>query len=130
MMFGFTLLLGFNDENNAQPITEKEENTNPRLSEPNPSAWNNLPMEVVISDFGESDGIFSSFICDEINKRIKSEPLKSLQELDAVDKKSRKYAFKNCFSPEASDSSGVLNIISGYSNKFPELVGEIRNATK
>ena len=129
-MLGSTLLLGFHDQNNAQPVAEKEENTNPRLSEPNPSAWNNLPMEVVISDFRESDGIFSSFICDEINKRITSEPLKSLQELDAVDKTSRKYAFKNCFSPEASDSSGILSIISDYSNNFPELVGEIRNATK
>ena len=127
-ILGFALLLVCNDENLAQPIT-KNENTNTRLSDPNPGAWNNLPMELVISDFQESDGIFSSFICDEINKRIKSEPSKSLQELDAVDKESRKYAFKNCFSSEASDSSGVLNIISGYSNKYPELVDEIRNAT-
>ena len=87
-------------------------------------------MELVISDFQQSDGIFSSFICDEINKRIKSEPLKSLQELDAIDKKSRKNAFKNCFSSEAGDFSGVLNSISGYSNNYPELVDEIRNAAK
>ena len=128
-ILGFALLLVCNDDNLAQPFT-KNENTNTRLSDPNPGAWNNLPMELVISDFQESDGIFSSFICDEINKRIKSEPLKSLQELDAVDKKSRNNVFKNCFSSEAGDFSGVLNSISGYSNRYPELVDEIRNAAK
>jgi hypothetical protein len=126
---GIALLLVCNDDNLAQPIT-KNENTSTRLSDPNPNAWSNSPMDLIISDFQESDGIFSSFICDEINKRIKSEPLKSLQELDAVDKKSRKYAFKICFSSEAGDFSGVLNSISGYSNKYPELVDEIRNAAK
>ena len=129
-MLSFTLLLGFNDENKAQPITKKEEYTNPRLSEPNPSAWNNLSMEIVISDFQESDGIFSSFICDEIKKRLKAEPLKSLQSLNAIDRKSRLYAFKICFSSEGSDTSSVLNAIKIYTNKFPVLVGEIKNVAK
>ena len=128
-IFGILLLLGSNSSAIAQSAT-KNENTNTRLSDPDPEAWNNLPMALVISDFQESDGIFSSFICDEINKRIKSEPLKSLHDLGAIDKKSRKYAFKICFSPEGSDSTEVLNVISGYSNKYPEVVDEIRSAAK
>ena len=126
---GSILLLGLNGENKAEPVT-RSENTNPRLNDPNPDAWNNLPMELVISDFQKFDGIFSSFICDEINRRIKSETLKTLQELETIDKRSRVYAFSNCFSPEANDYSKMLDIIRGYSNKFPELVGEIVNATK
>lgn len=125
---GLTVLL-VNYEIVAQSITQNN-NTNTRLNDPNPEAWSTLPMEIVISDFQKSDGIFSSFICDEINKRIQSEPLKSLHDLDAIDKKSRKYAFKICFSPEASDSTEVLNVISGYSNKYPEVVDEIRSAAK
>ena len=129
-MLGFTILLGFNYENKAQPTTEKEENTNPRLSEPNPSVWRDLPMEIVISDFQESDGIFSSFICDEIKKRLQAEPLKSLQALKVIDKKPRLYAFKICLSSEVSDTTNVLNAIIIYSNKYPELVEEIKSAAE
>ena len=129
-MLGFIFLLGPNDQNKAQPVTKKEENTNPRLSEPDPSAWNNLPMEIVISDFQESDGIFSSFICDEIKKRLKTEPLESLQSLNVIDRKSRLYAFRICLSSEVSDTSSVLNAIKIYSDKFPELVEEIKSAAK
>ena len=82
-------------------------------------------MEVIISDLQESDGIFSSFICDEINKRLSREPLVSLQALNVIDKKSRLYAFTICLSPEGEDPSGVLKAISKYSKEYPDLVKEI-----
>jgi hypothetical protein len=58
------ILLAFSvcgEENNPQPVTQGDTNRNPRMIDLDPNAWNDLPMEVVISDFQESDGIFSSF---------------------------------------------------------------------
>ena len=118
-------LQGCGEEQKPQPVAKVDENRNPRLIDLNPNAWNGLSMEVVISDFQESDGIFSSFICDEINKRLSREPLASLQALNVIDKKSRRYAFTICFSPEAEDPSGVFKAISKYSKEYPDLVKEI-----
>jgi len=129
----FSLFLqGCDEERKPQPaaVAKVDENKNPRLSDPNPSAWKGLSMKVVISDFQESDGIFSSLICDEVRKRLSTEPLKSLQSLKEIDKNSRMRVFNNCLSPEADDSSAILNAVSAHSNEFPVLIGEIKNATK
>jgi hypothetical protein len=127
----FTLFLqGCGEEQKPKPVVKVDENIHPRLSDPNPSAWEGLSMELVIADFQQSDGIFSSFICDEINKRLSVEPSGTLKELSTIDKKSRSYAFKICLSPEGEDPSGVLKAISKYSGEYPDLVKEIIGATK
>lgn len=123
-------LHGCEDEKKTQPVATTKENSNPRLIDLNPNSWKNLPMKLVISDFQESDGISSSFICDEITKRLSTEPLKSLQSMEEIDKESRVYAFNNCFSPEGGDPSRVLKSVSIYAKDFPVLISEIKNATK
>ena len=121
---------GCSEEQKPKPAVKVDENKHPRLSDPNPNAWNGLSMEVVISDVQESDGIFTSFICDEINKRLSVDPLGSLQALNEIDKKPRNYAFKICLSPEGEDPSGLLKAINEYSSKYPDLVKEITGATQ
>lgn len=121
---------GRGEEQKPQPVAKVDENRNPRLADPNSKAWEGLPMEVVISDFQQSDGIFSSFICDEINKRLSTDPIGSLRELNSIDVKPRTRAFKICLSPEGEDPAGILNAISKYSNDYPEVVKEITGATK
>ena len=105
LVFIFTILLtiflqGCGEEQQRQPEINLDEKRNPLLVVPNPKAWEGLPMVMVISDFEQSDGIFSSFICDEINKRLSADPLDSLKELNFIDVNSRTYVFKICFSPE------------------------------
>ena len=124
-------LLGCSEQEQAsKPVQEVKQNKHPRLSEPDPRAWEGLPMEVVISDFQKSDGIFSSFICDELNKRLSENPSDSLSELNQIDKKTRMHAFKICLSPEGEDPSSVLKAIRNHSGEYPELVKEITGATK
>ena len=110
--------LGCTEDHEHQLITDIEKNNNPRLVELNPKAWERLPMEVVISDFQQSDGVFSSFICDEIIKRLSSDPLGTLEELNSIDMTSRTYAFKICIQPgEFRRFPECLNI--GIENKDP-----------
>ena len=135
LFFIFTLFLsiftqGCTEEHELQPVTNVVKNSNPRLVELNPRAWEKLPMEVVISDFQQSDGIFSSFICDEIIKRLSSDSLSTLKELNTIDVASRTYAFKICMSPEYGEGSIVLEPISKYANQYTELVNEIIAATQ
>ena len=123
-------LQGCDEEKKAQPVAQINENRNPRLIDLNPNAWKDLPMKVVISDFQKSDGIFSSFICDEIRKRLSTKPLKTLQSMKEIEKKSRIRALNNCLSPESEDSSAIIKAINTYSTEFPVLIGEIKDATK
>lgn len=115
---------------NRQPITKGDENRNPRFAELNPYAWKGLPMEVVIVDFQESDGIFSSFICDEINRRLSGDLSGTLQAMSTIDKKSRINAFNICFHPESEGPLVGLKAISLYSKEYPDLVNEITGATE
>ncbi len=104
------------------------ENKNPRMVELDPYAWRGVPMAMVIADFQQSDGVFSSFICDELTNRLTDEPLVSLQSLNAIDRKSRVYAFGVCLSPEAGIPAGLVEGVSRYSKDYPELVNEITAA--
>jgi hypothetical protein len=127
------ILLAFSvcgEENNPQPVTQGDTNRNPRMIDLDPNAWNDLPMEVVISDFQESDGIFSSFICDELIKRLVTDTSNSLKQLNKIDRNSRINAFKNCFSPEIGVSSKVIEAVIRFSKKYPILVKEISDSTK
>ena len=124
------LVAAYSKANEHQPVSNLDANRNPRLIDPDPKAWKELNMDIVISDFQESDGIFSSFICDEITIRLITDPLNSLNSLNEIDKKSRVNAFKNCFSPEANDSSKVMKSIIPYSSKYPELIKEISGNTR
>jgi hypothetical protein len=131
----FTLLIiailhGCSEEHKTKPTVKTFENQHPRLSDLNPRAWEDLPMEVVIADFQQSDGIFTSFICDEINKRLSTDPSGSLRELHSIDKTARTSAFKICLSPEVGAPAGLLISINKYSNDYPELVKEITDATQ
>jgi hypothetical protein len=119
---------GISGEGEGVPESRIDENKNPRFSELTPKAWEGLSMEVVVSDFQHSDGIFSSFICDEIIRRLSLEPLDTLQALSQIDKDSRTNAFKICFHPEQGEGSAALVAIKQYSNKYPELVKEINDA--
>lgn len=129
IIFAF-FLSGCDEEKKPQPMAKVDKNRNPRLVDLNPNAWKDLSMKVVISDFQESDGIYSSFICDEIRKRLSIDPLNSLRSLNEIDKKSRVRAFSICLSPEAEDSSVILKAVSPYSSEFPTLVSELKNAAK
>ena len=134
-LFVFTILFsatfyGCSEEQHSEPVIKIDENKHPRLSELNPGAWEGLPMDIVISDFQQSDGIFSSFICDEINKRLSTDPSVSLNELKSVDKQSRIYVFKICFYPEGGEALGALEEISKYSDTYPVLIKEITEAAK
>ena len=124
------LLVSYKENKDTRSVLKSDKNRNPRLIDPDPNAWNDLNMNVVISDFQESDGIFSSFICDEIKKRLTTDPLNSLSSLNEIDKKSRVRAFRNCFSPEVSDSTKLMKAIKPYSNKYPELIKEISGNTR
>lgn len=129
-LFIAAILQGCSEEQTPKPTVKVDDNLHPRFSELNPRAWEGLPMKVLISDFQQSDGIFSSFICDEINKRLSTDPSGSLRELHSIDKTSRTNAFKICLSPEVDVPAGVLISISKYSNDYPELVKEITYATE
>jgi hypothetical protein len=129
LVFVFTLLLlGCSEEQKMQIVARGDENRNPRLNELNPYAWNGLPMEIVVSDFQESDGIYSSFICDEINKRLSEDPLGSLHAFNAIENESRIYLFKICLSPEVGAPPEVLKAVSQYAKEYPDLVNEINSA--
>ena len=101
---------------------------NPRFADLNPYAWEGLPMDVVISDFQHSDGIFSSFICGEIIRRLASKPMDTLKALEAIDIGARTKAFTICFHPELGEGSDALEAIEPYANRYPELVKEITDA--
>ncbi|MFC2073950.1 hypothetical protein ACFLR3_01730 [Campylobacterota bacterium] len=120
----------YSEEQVPNPSQKIEENKHPRLSDLDPKAWKGLPLEVVVSDFQVSDGIFSSFICDEFNKRLSTDPSGSLDKLNKIDKKSRIYLFKICLSPEGDDPSAVLKAIHAFTGEYPDLVKEITDATK
>ena len=122
------ILQGCGEEQIFKPKREVEHKSHPRLSELNPYAWKSLPMKTVIADFQQSDGIFSSFICDEIDKRLSENLLDTLKDLNAIDMKSRRYTFKICFSPESEHPSLPLEKIRVYSREFPELINEISEA--
>ncbi len=114
------------EEQKPQPAVEMiDESRNQRLIDLNPNAWKDLPMKVVISDFQESDGIFSSFICDELTSRMIAETSKSLKSLDSIDRNSRVRAFKICLHSEAYDSSKMMKAVNSYTEVFPELVEDI-----
>jgi hypothetical protein len=83
---------------------------------------------VVISDFQDSDGIYSSFICGELIKRLALKPLDTLKALDQIDKDSRTNAFRICFHPEEGEGTNALEAIEEYSSNFPGLVKEINQA--
>jgi hypothetical protein len=119
---------GVCDEGKGASESRINDKNNPRLADLNPYAWQGLPMEVVISDFQHSDGIYSSFICGEIIKRLALKPLDTLKALDQIDKDSRTYAFKICFHPEEGEGSNALESINEYKNRYPELVKEINQA--
>lgn len=87
-------------------------------------------MKTVIADFQESDGVFSSFICDEIAKRLTEDLKGSLLELEDIEKKSRMKAFRICLSPEDGGPPGLMENIENYANDFPELILEIKNAAE
>ncbi len=125
------MLQGCSEEQVSSPPQKAEEDRHPRFSKLDPKAWEGLPMKTVVSDFQTSDGIFSSFICDEINKRLSTDPSVSLEELNKIDTKSRTYAFKICFSPEGGDpSDAVLEAIRGLTGEYPDLVKEITDAAE
>ena len=103
---------------------------NPRMIELNPNAWKTLPMETVIADFQEADGVFSGFICNEIIKRLKANPATALKDLSLVNKVSRKKAFHICMHPESGEGFVVLKPIKPFASQYPELVKEITAATE
>lgn len=121
---------GCGNEQKTEPVARVDKSQNPRFADLNPRAWEGLPMEVLMSDFQHSDGIFSSFICDEINKRLSSDPSGSLGELKLIDKESRTRAFKLCLSPEIGAPPEVLNAVNKYANEYPDLVNEILEAAE
>lgn len=107
------------------------ENTqNPRMLKLDPYAWQGLPMKVIISDFQQSDGVFTSFICGEIINRLSKNTLQTLKELNDIDEPSRTDVFKICMHPESGEGFVVLKPISQYKKQFPEVVNEIVFATE
>ena len=95
----------------------------------NPRAWDNVSMAVLIADFQQADGIFSSFICDELMKQLSIKPLTSLDALNLIDIQSRNKAFTICFHPEAGEAGTVLKAINPYTDKYPILVKQIMDAS-
>lgn len=113
-----------------EDTTAGDEDDNPRFAELDPRAWDGLPMSVLIDDFQHSDGVFSSFICDEIIKRITADPQGALQDLNAIDVLKRGRAFEVCFSPEVGEGYGAVEAALKYSNQYPGLVEEIKKAAE
>lgn len=105
------------------------ENRGPRMVKMDPYAWRGLPMETLIADFQLSDGVFSSFICDELTGRLVADPSGSLQALNAIDKPSRIKAFKSCLHPEVGFPAGLLEGVNKYSEEYPQLIHEINVAS-
>lgn len=119
---------GVGSEGEGVPERIINDKNNPRFADLNPNAWEGLPMDVVISDFQHSDGVFSSFICGEIIRRLASEPEATLKALEPIDKDARTKAFRICFHPELGEGSNALEAIEPYANRHPELVKEITDA--
>lgn len=129
IMFSFTVQ-GISGEREGASESRINDKNNPRFADLNPYAWEDLPMAVVISDFQQSDGIYSSFICGEIIKRLATEPLLALKALEPIDKAARTRAFSICFHPELGEGYEALEAISQYANRYPELIEEINQAAK
>ncbi len=122
--------LCFAEELNS--TTKTIDDVNPRLTDLNPNAWKELSMKEIFSDLQKADGIFSSFICDEIATRLTEKSLNTLKEIEDqnIERESRINAFNVCLSPEERDPTKVLKAIAPYKKKFPQLCNEIHNATK
>ena len=129
MIFSFPAQ-GIGGEGEDAPGRIVNDKNNPRFAELNPYAWEGLPLEVVISDFQHSDGIYSSFICGEIIKRLASEPEDTLKALEPIDKDARNKAFKICFHPEVGEGSDAIEAIDPYANVYPEQIKEINDASE
>ncbi|MDH3360245.1 MAG: hypothetical protein OEL55_05175, partial [Desulfobulbaceae bacterium] len=102
--------------------TAGAETINLRLAELNPRAWDGLPMTVLIDDFQHSDGIFSSFICDEIIKRMTADPQGALRELNLIENEKRSRALGICFSPEVGEGYGAVEATAKYADQYPGLI--------
>lgn len=125
MLLFLLLLYGFGAQ-----VSSEEEDSTPRFTTLNPYAWRGLPMQTVMADFQMSDGIFSSFICDEVSRRFVADTEATLQSLSEIEGGSHIEMFTLCYSPEIGAPEGVIKAVTDYATRYPQLFDELMSASE